>query len=89
MYFRRIIAADGRRDAPLGILGVALIDAALGENEDIPHLASQQSGVEAGDSTPDDDEVETFIYHCHPIPNPDKPEPKKFSILRKTSLLRD
>ncbi|MBT9163952.1 MAG: hypothetical protein DDT24_00878 [Chloroflexi bacterium] len=64
MYFRRIIASNRCRDAPLGIFRVALINAALGENEDIACFTRQQSGVETGDPTPDDDEVEFLDAHC-------------------------
>jgi hypothetical protein len=45
-----VVGADGGGNATLGVLRVALVDAALGENEDAAVLARHKRRVEPGDA---------------------------------------
>ena len=56
--------ADGGGDAALGPAGVAVIDAALGEDEDGPELACFESDEEAGDAAADDDQGVAASRRC-------------------------
>ncbi len=51
---RGIALAYGGGNAALGVLGVAVIDAALGEDEDTAAPLGQQGGVEPGNAAADD-----------------------------------
>ena len=53
-----IVGANGGGDATLGILRVALVNAALREHQDAAVLARHQRRVEAGNPGADDDVVE-------------------------------
>jgi hypothetical protein len=53
----RIALADGSGDTPLGIAGVALVDGALGEDEDAAVLARLEGGEQPGDPGADDDVI--------------------------------
>jgi hypothetical protein len=60
MQVRRIIGANRRGDATLGMTRVAFFDIALGQNKDTALLAGEQSSVKAGNSTPDQYVFELF-----------------------------
>ena len=67
VQLRVVVGADGRGDAALRVLRVALVDAALGEDADGAVLAREQGGVEPGDAGADDDVVEAL---GHGVPPP-------------------
>ena len=54
---RRVARPDGSGDATLGVAAVAVVDAAFGYHQYATVIGRQQRGVQAGDTTADDDVV--------------------------------
>ena len=57
VQLRRVVRPDGRGDAALGVLRVALVDGVLGEDEDAAVLLGEQGGEQPGNARADDDVV--------------------------------
>jgi len=55
VQLRRVVLADSGGNAPLGMAGVAVIDAALGDQQYAAVFPGQQGTVEAGDAAADYD----------------------------------
>jgi hypothetical protein len=60
VQFRGIQHADGGGDTPLGVARVAVVDAALGDQQDAAVLPRQKGAVETGDAAADYDIVVVF-----------------------------
>ena len=57
VQLRRVVRPDGRGDAALGVLRVALVDGALGEDEDAAVVLREQRREQPGDAGPDDNVI--------------------------------
>jgi hypothetical protein len=60
VQFRGIQHADGGGDAPLGVARIAVVDAALGDQQDAAVLPGKKGAVEASDAAADYDIVVVF-----------------------------
>ena len=63
MELRRIVCADGGRDAALCVAGIALFDAALSNGKHGTVLFGQQGSIETGDATANDDVVVVVLHN--------------------------
>lgn len=60
MQLRGVHHADGGGNAPLGVARIAVVDAALGDQQDAAVLSRKKGAVEAGDAAADYDIVVVF-----------------------------
>ena len=60
MEVHGVLFADGRSDATLGVPGVAVLDAPLGNDQDGAVLPREQGGIKPADATAYDDIIVTI-----------------------------
>ena len=67
MQSRRIPGADGRRNAALGVAGIAVVHPPFGQDQSSAIFPGQQSGIQPGNATANDDVIVIALRHKRSI----------------------